>query len=347
MQVTYVDEQLRKCIQKKVVTGHDLEAHVQPASIDIPVGKQAYLVKHTFLPFRQDVQSLVDELCIQTVDLTKEVVLLKGHTYLFKCLKIDLPEGVSGRISPKSSIGRVDLLVRAVTDNSGLYDTISAGTTGEVWLTVTPQSFNVRIQPQTPLAQLRLFTQEPGTVTLPDPKDVLLETYNPESNFVLDDNKISLSLGGHRAEIVGYEARDTSEVLDLSKRDHDPNVFFREIRAAPRGDITLEKGHFYILATRELIRVPKEYSVEMEASTPSVGELRVHYAGFFDPGFGEPSGASGVLEIRPHETLTVYEGQPICMLEFFKNSQVPASLYGEAGNNYQGQRGPRLAKFFK
>jgi len=132
---------------------------------------------------------------------------------------------------------------------------------------------------------------------------------------------------------------------------HAAEAFFRPIYPSESGKLTLEKDRFYILATKERVSVPNHLSAEMVPFSHHVGELRAHYAGFFDPGFGygargEINGTVGVLEVRPHETINIYHGQPICLMEFFRNSQPPARPYGFAGSNYQGQEGPKLAKYF-
>ena len=158
-----------------------------------------------------------------------------------------------------------------------------------------------------------------------------------------------VSIGLHD-DVVGYQARYTNEIIDLSKKQaHDRQHFFQPLSINPEHThkkIHLDKEHFYILATKEEIRIPPIYSVELVPFSHLVGELRAHYAGFFDPGFGMPHGATGVLEIRPHEDLLVYHGQPICLVEVYENTGIPATIYGDAGNHYQGQKGPKLAKYF-
>ena len=162
--------------------------------------------------------------------------------------------------------------------------------------------------------------------------------------------------------LAGFEALPTNEVVDLSRKNgHPASRFFKQIKAKAVGGqgaggqvdfgLTLEKDRFYILATKEKVSVPTHLSAEMVPFSSHVGELRVHYAGFFDPGFGfgargEVPGAVGVLEVRPHETVTIYDGQPIALMEYFRNAKEPERPYGAVGNTYQGQGGPRLAKYF-
>ncbi len=342
----FVDEQLKELIGKEIKSDYDLEGRVEAASIDVPIGARAYLVDNDFLPFKHRVKDLVEEHAIKSYDLTKKTELHKGHTYLVELLDLDLAPHQSARFSPKSSIGRVDLMVKSVIDGVGRNDYIPAGSKGSVWAKIKPQSFNVLLQEGMPLNQLRVFDETKESYCEIDPNEVLPGTYNPSSNLTTPPNKLSLSIGVPEG-LVGYKAKHTNRFLDLTQIGvHEANDFFEEVHAN-NGVLQLEKDAFYILATRENISIPARYSVEMEAINPEHGELRVHYAGFFDPGFGLPNPASGVLEVRAQENMPVFHGQPICDLKFHKNSQEPTELYGSGSSNYQGQKGPRLAKYIK
>ena len=333
-----VDEDLRALIADGRI-GPGLEDHVQPASIDIPLGDTAFLVTQKFLPFSESVRSLAERFAIEEIDLSKGAVLLRGQTYLVKCLDLNLPSDVHVRISPKSSIGRIDLLVRAVADRNGLYDRVLEGYRGELWLEVTPNSYNVRVEAGIALSQMRVVR---GRGSVEERTFLFNELGEPVKHEWFTPGKalLHLSVCGH----VGYEGVFTNEVLDLSRRDADPKVFFRRIDAEEK--VTLEKDRFYIMVTKEHIAIPHDLSGEMVPFFHLVGELRVHYAGFFDPGFGVPVPNVGVLEIRPQETLTVYDGQPICLMELYPHARNVSVPYGDAGNNYAVQRGPKLAKYF-
>ena len=158
-----------------------------------------------------------------------------------------------------------------------------------------------------------------------------------------------------KSSLFGYEAKSTNEVIDLSKRNIDWKKFFKKLKINKKSKnykYTLEKDKFYILSTKEKISVPLDLSAEMIPFSNLVGELRAHYAGFFDPGWGygekgKIKGANGTLEVRAYEDITIYDGQPICLMEFYKNKQLPEKHYGSVGNNYQSQSKPKLAKFFK
>mmetsp|Transcript_13023 Transcript_13023/g.33244 ORF Transcript_13023/g.33244 Transcript_13023/m.33244 type:complete len:448 (-) Transcript_13023:710-2053(-) len=382
--VALVDHQLEAMIDDgafRFSGSSTLRKYVQPASIDIPVGRRCVLLREKVLPFRKRMDALLSEedlvLEERTLEPNESVLLLKGQTYLFHCGTVSLGSLQYGSLSPKSSIGRVDLMVRGVFDECGLYDTILGA--GELWMEVSPRSFNVRVACGQALSQLMVFEHRPRG--LPD-RPVSPLAGRPALSFDHSGNELPLHV--HRGALVlslnlnpdiegvasqlssrqssaesgaghqvGFEALPTSAVVDLARvGEHNPADYFRPIFRAPgRSCVTLEKDKFYILSTKERVCIPIHLSAEMVPFSQHVGELRAHYAGFFDPGFGygragEVKGTVGVLEVRPHETITVYDGQPICLMEFFNNADIPARPYGHAANNYHRQTGPKLAKYF-
>lgn len=346
-----VDHQLKELTHALThVNKVDLEAFVQPASIDIPIGNKAYLVENGFLPFAEKIQTIMDQegFIIEEYDLTKKTRLIKNKTYLIPILDVTLPKHVSAVFSPKSSIGRIDLMVRTIVDQFGYYDEMPAGSSGSVWLEVTPLSFDVEITAKTPLNQVRFFDQEKESTINVQPQELIVNnTHDPLSNLFFAPNKYSLSLATQGDTIIGYQARQTARAIDMSQRDLDIHHFFEPVFANDDGSVMLRKDVFYIFATREFLRIPASYSVEMDASNTKIGELRAHYAGFFDPGFGAQTGAQGVLEIRTSEDKLIRHGQQICTISIHENTSTPKLLYGQRENNYQGQTGPRLAKYFK
>lgn len=355
----------------------EIGAFIQPSSLDIPLGNQCFLIKDKVLPFRKNVKKLLveEDMILQKLDADSNggFMLLKNQTYLIPCGWIRLEEGQFGTVSPKSSIGRVDLMVRSIFDYCGLYDTVYGE--GSLWMEVTPRSFNVRVYENQALTQLmvhepRKITDLNSTETLPkllqnttllyDMKGSPLPMKIHKGALVLSldvspvKNGLEKYSAGHNTHFVGYEALSTNALLDLNGNvQYQGSNFFRPIFCNPDNiSVTLEKDRFYILSTKERISIPNYYCAEMVPFSHHVGELRVHYAGFFDPGFGygesgEIKGTVGVLEVRPHETIRVYDGQSICLMDFFHTTRIPDKVYGEAGNHYQNQKGPRLAKYFK
>ena len=341
-----VDKDLEQLIDKEIISSVDLrDGYLQPASIDLPIGDTAYLVDEAFLPFKHDVTKLIKHKGLREYSLAQKAELHKSCTYLIPTVKLNLQEHHKAKVSPKSSIGRIDLLVETISDHVGQFDNFPQGHKGQLWLAVEPQSFNVDTQALQAYNQLRIFDMNRLAMCRVDPHEILGETYDSHSNQQTSPNVLTLSLDVPKG-FVGYRAKKTNRFLDLQKRDHKRSDFFEEVNSKD-GKVTLEKDAFYILATRERVRIPPHLSAEMDALDLSLGPLRAHYAGFFDPGFGWPKGNKGVLEIRPQKTITVDHGQPICNLRFSLNTQPPSAHYGEIQSNYKDQRELLLAKFLK
>lgn len=352
MSLAIVDKHIRELIKNKnIVSDFDLNKYIQPASLDLPIGPYAYLVGEKILPYNRNIHEILKTSTISKIPLKNGAVLLKGHTYLIPSINISFKENHFASTSSKSSIGRVDLMVRTVFDNSGLYDIIPKNTTSNLWLEVTPQSFNIKVKEGIALNQMMIFEETNDFVNIKSEKFIYNNTGKLLENKT-HNNALLLSLYVGENEFIGYEAISTNSVIDLEKiGEYKWQDFFRKI-ISNEGKIILEKDRFYILTTKERISIPYNFSAEMIPFSHLVGELRVHYAGFFDPGFGycenqEITGSIGVLEVRPHETISVYDGQPICLMDFYKNKENPTKPYGQAGNNYFKQNGPKLAKYFK
>ena len=328
----------------------DISQHLQPASIDIPIWSDIYHVKQAFLPFQKSVQYITNKLTIQKFDAQEWVVLYKWQTYLIPCLDLNLPQHLFWKISPKSSLGRIDVLIRAVCDDVWLYDTIPSGHDGQLRLEVTPQSFNIRIYKGTPLSQLMLFDiSQWFEKVIPD--EAILYDRNQETLEPLYyQDQMIISAGIWWYDKIWYRAKSTDEIIDLSDIWwHQAHRFFEEVYITGSWDhdkLHLQKDMFYILPTKEQISVPTKYAIELVPSTHLMWELRVHYAGFFDPWFGWATGATGVLEIRPYTDVVIYDGQPICLMDIYTNTTLPAKPYGHSWSNYHMQNGPKLAKYF-
>lgn len=352
MALALVDKQLEKIVKDKLILRSffdDLSEFIEPASIDLPVGEKIYHVTDSFLPVYRNILHITESKKIQELDLNEGALLIKGQTYVTPIGRVSLPGNMSAKVSPKSSIGRIDLFVRAITDMSGFYDFLPPLTEGNLWLEIKPQSFNVLLKKGTTLSQIR-FKQEGEQKYRITPERFIDKSYGRKNLRMLENNQFPLSLKVSDEEITGYRAKATNKVIDLQLKNHyDPSDFFEKINVEDGRKIILEENKFYILSTKENISVPGNYSIEMLPFSHIIGELRAHYAGFFDPGFGltKPLGASGVLEIRPNETLSLYDEQPIAMIEIIENVTMPKKLYGGETSHYQDQRGPRLAKYFK
>jgi len=327
---------------------------IQPASLDLRLGTKAYRVRASFLAGKKrTVLERIEELTMHEISLTGGAVLEKGCVYVVPLMEsLALPKGMKAAASAKSSIGRLDLMTRLITDNGVEFDRVPEGYTGPLYAEICPQSFSVVARPGQMLNQI-IFRV--GQTFLSDAE---LWGVHARSPIVDKDPVISNGLGFSvdlrpaAGNLVGYRAKRHSSVVDLDKvGQHDPHEYWEEVRTKA-GRIILDPGAFYILVSREAIAIPPDCAAEMAPYLAMVGEFRVHYAGFFDPGFGYDSaggaGSRGVLEVRCHEAPFVLEhGQIVGRLEYERMLAVPEQLYGvDIASNYQGQ-GLKLSKHFK
>jgi len=302
---------------------------VQPASLDLRLGARVWRVRASFLP-RPGVkvaQRLAD-VAMHELDLTKGAVLERGCVYIAELQeRVALPRGVSARANPKSSTGRVDVFVRLLSDDQPAFDDVAEGYNGPLYMEIAPQTFSILARTGTRLNQLRLKRGSPPH---------------------LETRSVGVDLS---VDVAGFRARRHAGVIDMDHIDgHDPRDYWEPL-VPRRGELMLDPGEFYILASKEPIEIPVLQAAEMTPIDPSVGEFRVHYAGFFDPGFGTAEalavGSKAVLEVRSHETPFLLEdGQTVARLVYEPLTARPERLYGEGGSHYQRQ-GLKLSKHFR
>ncbi|SFN76786.1 dCTP deaminase [Roseovarius lutimaris] len=331
-----------------------LPEQVQPASLDLRLGAVAYRVRASFLTGSgRTVAERLAEFEMHQVDLSQGAVLEKGCVYVVPLMEsLALPKGVQAVANAKSSTGRLDLLTRMITDGGVEFDRVPPGYAGPLYAEICPRSFSVLVRPGMRLNQIR-FRQ--GHATLDDTALRALHAASPlvDGTAVIDEGLgFSVDLRPSDSSLVGYRAKPHTGVIDLEKIAHyDPSDYWEEVHAKA-GHIILDPGAFYILVSREAVHIPPDYAAEMAPYVAMVGEFRVHYAGFFDPGFGHDaaggSGSRGVLEVRCHEAPFVLEhGQVVGRLVYEKMYEIPDQLYGAGiASNYQGQ-GLKLSKHFK
>lgn len=338
------------------------EANFQPASLDVRLGEQAYRLRCSFLPDASTVLDKLSDLAMETIDLRDGAILEKNRPYLIPLIEqLRLPDGIRASTNPKSSTGRLDIFTRVISDRSHKFDEISEGYSGQLFLEVVSRSFTIKVQTRLSLNQLRLIKGDPackkGELLRAHREEPILLSQDGQLNHLLapaDDNTVALSanLAGDRSG-VGYRAKKNSSLLDLSRESYyDPGDYWEPVYADRARRLILEPEEFYLLTSAENVRVRPEYGAEMTAYDPSSGELRTHYAGFFDPGFGygengNMTGVQPVLEVRAHDVPFMIEhGQKVCTLTFEKMLEAPEKLYGaEIGSSYQGQ-GLILSKHF-
>jgi dCTP deaminase len=330
------------------------EGQIQPASLDLRLGKVAYRVRASFLAGQgRTVAERLEEFEMHRIDLSEGAVLEKGCVYVVPLMEtLDLPDTVSAVANAKSSTGRLDLLTRTITDGGEEFDRIRAGYTGPLYAEICPRSFSVLARPGMRLNQIRF---RDGQSVLDDAALADLHAKTPlvDGEAVIEDGlgfSVDLRLPG--TDLVGYRAKPHTGVIDLDRiAAYDPGDYWEEVRS-DKGRIILDPGAFYILVSREAVHIPPEYAAEMAPYLAMVGEFRVHYAGFFDPGFGHAAaggaGSRGVLEVRCHEAPFVLEhGQVVGRLVYERMAELPEQLYGAGiASNYQGQ-GLKLSKHFR
>jgi dCTP deaminase len=334
---------------------------VQPASLDLRLGATAYRVRASFLPGRQStVMERIEQLDGYAVDLAPGAVLEKGCVYvvpLMEQLALSASSGLTGFANPKSSTGRLDILTRLMTDRSEAFDQIERGYHGPLYIEIAPRTFSIVVRAGTRLNQVR-FRRGTPTIAATEIQRlheqgqlIVAEDARPNIRERLVGVTIDLE-GAGPGSLIGYRAKKHSDRIDIDRVAHyEPLDFWEPIHFRRRPTIVLDPDEFYVLVTREAVRVPPDYAAEMIAYDTAVGEFRVHYAGFFDPGFGwdTSTGTSkAVLEVRSHEVPFMLEhGQTVGWLRYERMMARPDRLYGAAiGSAYLNQT-LALAKQFR
>ncbi len=331
---------------------------IQPASLDLRLGRTAYRVRASFLPGpNSPVKPKIDELCMHAIDLDQGAVLERGCVYVVELLEfIKLDKAISGIANPKSSAGRLDIFTRLIADAAVKFDVLPPGYRGPLYAEISPGTFSIMVRTGTRLNQLRLRRGNP--LYFDGPVRKLLETERlidaePDEEDISGGLAITADLTGDGNQPIGYRAKKHAGLIDFDKLGHyDPADFWDPIYPSAKLNLILDPGDFYILMSRKKVSVPPDHAAEMRGYDTLVGEFRVHYAGFFDPGFGHAdaggTGSRAVLEVRPHDVPFVLEdGQIVGRLLYERLTETPDRLYGPAiGSAYQRQ-GLMLGKQFK
>ncbi|HEX6501773.1 MAG TPA: 2'-deoxycytidine 5'-triphosphate deaminase [Terriglobales bacterium] len=329
------------------------EEQIQPASLDLRLGEIAHRVQASFLPGQlSTVEDRIRDLRMMRVDLTRAAILEKGCVYIVPLLEsVNLPADISARANPKSTTGRLDIFTRLITDYGAEFEGVPAGYKGKLYAEIVPRTFTVAVRAGMRLNQLRFVRGKPTS------PDSVISALDEEQNLVyLDENSpikaqvdrglmISVNLeAAEPAEVIAYRAKRNSPAIELDKINHYCAEDFWDIKYQPKNKaLILDPGDFYILASKERVRVPPEYAAEMIPIDPSVGEFRIHYAGFFDPGFGyglsDIKGTRAVLEVRAHEVPFMIEHrQVVGRLKYMRLLSRPDKIYGtDIGSSYQRQ----------
>lgn len=327
---------------------------IQPASLDLRLGPVAYRVRASFLPGpERTVAERLESLSLHRINIEDGAVLETNCVYIVPLLEsLALPKGVAATANPKSSTGRLDIFTRVITDHARTFDEIPDGYHGPLYAEISPLSFSVLVRAGSRLSQIR-FRQGP-LVASDDLIRHLQETEGLVTSGTVNIDRglaLTVDLQGVDGQPVGFRAKKHSGLIDVDRKNALEVLDFWE-PIWQRGSLVLDPDQFYILVSKEAVRVPPAYAAEMTPFNPLVGEFRVHYAGFFDPGFGHSSGGGegsrGVLEVRSHDVPFILEdGQIIGRLIYEPLTEKPEQVYGQGiGSNYQKQ-GLKLSKHFK
>lgn len=328
---------------------------IQPASLDLRLGPTAYRVQASFLPGGDaTVESKLERVAMARMDLTRPVLFEKGCVYIVPLLEeLRLPYDIAGKANPRSTTGRLDIFTRLIADRATEFERVPHGYRGRLYAEVFPRTFSVVLQEGVSLNQLRFVR---GT---PPPADAHIERLGRRDPLVYDREgsplepriskglRISIDLRGEgKGSVVGFKAKTVAPAIEFDRRDaYDPARYWDPVYGDEEGALVLNPGEFYILASRERVSVPPDAAAELVPYDPAMGEFRIHYAGFFDPGFGygdgedDVRGAAAVLEVRSHGVPYLLEhGQVVGRLVFERLTARPTRLYGRAsGSSYQGQ----------
>ncbi|MDQ6735160.1 MAG: 2'-deoxycytidine 5'-triphosphate deaminase [Nitrospirota bacterium] len=335
---------------------------IQPSSLDLRLGPVGYRMQASFLPGpKATVESRIKDLAMTKIDLTRPTVFEKGCVYLVPLMEqLNLTSELSAKANPKSTTGRLDIFTRLICDGGTEFERVPEGYKGTLYAEVVPRTFTIIVQAGVKLNQLRFVRG------CPPPSDTTLQELDEQETLVYGAGDlpaeaqinrglmVSLNLQGdpeHR--LIGYRARQNTPAVDLLQKDHyDPEDFWDPMYEPRNRRIILNPDDFYILLSKEKVRIPPAYAAEMVAYDPSMGEFRIHYAGFFDPGFGygasDVKGSHAVLEVRSHEVpFLIEDGQIVGRLIYERLLAHSDKIYGMGiGSSYQGQ-GLALSKQFK
>ena len=334
------------------------DGQLQPASLDLRLGVEAWRVQASFLPGQNmAVDKKLKKFGMHKIDLSGGAVLERGCVYIVKLQeRLKLPPGTSAMANPKSSTGRLDIFTRLITDGAKEFESVVDGYEGPLYAEISPRTFSVLVRVGSRLSQLRLRRgiSSPSDLAMKSLQSTVGLVHGADWTDIRDGVALSVNLEPDaKSGMIGWRARKHAGLIDIDAPASLLVDAFWE-RVAPTdltaGGLVLNPDEFYILASREFVTVPKDHAAEMRAYDTRVGEFRAHYAGFFDPGFGMAElGAEGtraVLEVRSHDVpFLVEQGQTVCRLVYEPMLAIPKTLYGTGGSNYQSQ-GLRLAKHF-
>jgi dCTP deaminase len=357
---------IKAMVRRKLIaaTRPPAAAQFQPASLDLRLSKEAYRVRASFLPGRgRNVKEHLQTLNPEPISLAGDgAVLEKGIVYIARIAEhLALLPSISGAANPKSSTGRLDIFTRLIVNRAEAFDEVPLGYRGELWLEVSPRSFSVRVREGSTLSQIRFRNRNSSQMNRLSfaLSDDDLRGYHAKAPLVDRDLEVReglvlrVALRGLSDGVVGYRAIKNGDVIDVDRPGaYGAEDFWEPIKARADGRLILDPDEFYILASREKMQIPADLAAEMAPIDPAIGEFRVHYAGFFDPGFGQgPDGrpaARAVLEVRSRDVpFLIEDGQPVGRLVYERLADAADELYGAGSTSNYQHHGLKLSKHFR
>jgi len=323
-------DQIIELINKKNIVSSVIinSLQLQPASLDLTLSNKCYRIKASFIPNEKPISNIISELLLAKIDLKDEFLLEKNCIYLCELNeKLKLPKNIKGKANPKSTTGRLDIFTRIITEHGTEYDFIDYNYKGKLFLEIIPQSFSIKIKKNTSLNQIRFYEKS-------------------DSDIQKKEQKISVHI--KKGTISAYKAKKITSSININKINYYHKEMYWE-KIIPKEDyFIIEKDEFYILRSKEKIIIPNNTAAELEPFKDSFGNFRVHYAGFFDPGFGAKNGIPAVLELRAYDTpFIIRDGQLVGQLNYYKIDEIKNNYYGKKiKSNYHNQS-LKLAKQFK
>ncbi len=324
-------EQILTLIKKKVIysTKTLKNNQIQPASLDLTLSDKCYRIKASFIPNNIKISEVIKELSLTKINLNQNTLLEKNCIYLCELNeKLSLPNDIMGKSNPKSTTGRLDIFTRVITENGKEYDYVNYNYKGKLYLEIIPQSFSIILRKNTSLNQIRFFKG---------------------SNFANKIKQINLSVSINKNQVSAYKAKKITSAIDLNKIKFYKSSKYWEKIIPEDNYFIIERDEFYILRSKETIKIKNNQAAELEPFKDSFGNFRVHYAGFFDPGFGNnKSGTPAVLELRAYDTpFIIRNGQLVGQLNYYNIDEIKKESYGiKIKSNYFNQN-LKLAKQFK
>ena len=324
-------EQIIKLIKRKHIYSEELikKKQIQPASLDLTLSNKCYRIKASFIPNNIKISKVIKELALTKIDISKKTLLEKNCIYLCELNeKLRLPKDIKGKSNPKSTTGRLDIFTRVITENGKEYDFVNYNYQGKLFLEIIPQSFSIILKKNISLNQIRFFQK---------------------SNKDYKPKKINLSVSIKRNQVTAYKAKKITSAIDLNKINFYNSEKYWEKIIPQNNNFIIERDEFYILRSKERIKIKNDQAAELEPFKDSFGNFRVHYAGFFDPGFGNNKfGTPAVLELRAYDTpFIIRDGQLVGQLNYYEIKKISSDSYGnKIKSNYHNQD-LKLAKQFK